>query len=327
MIAVSHTPLPMSERSRAAPVCAQLAYLRMLVGDAEQDGFLDMRWRQPHGAMRRRFVPARRLDQAVQLLAALADSSDVYVGVAVRENCAHGGRRAISALHMAYIESDHPDTARRLAAFASPPSMVIASGTPGHHQVYWRLDRRYPPREVEHANRRLALALGGDPACADAARILRPPETFNHKHDPCRPVVLLLLRERPHFTLCQLTAGLPEDPSSPTHQRASAPRRTGGTRLDRELLAIPAADYVRVLCGRAANRQGKVRCPFHDDHDPSLQVYPDGGFFCFGSGCGVGGTIFDFAARLWEIPPRGAGFRELRRRLAQRFDLGGPGCS
>ncbi len=60
----------------------------------------------------------------------------------------------------------------------------------------------------------------------------------------------------------------------------------------------------------------------HDDSDPSLQLYRDGGgFYCFGSGCKAGGTIFDFAGHLWGISPKGAGFLEIRERLALVFDL------
>ena len=81
--------------------------------------------------------------------------------------------------------------------------------------------------------------------------------------------------------------------------------RAGAHPLDRELLAIPAAEYVRVLAGRSPNREGKVCCPFHADSHPSLQLYPDGGFYCFGSGCRRGGTIFDFAAHLWGIHAAG----------------------
>ncbi|NLF02897.1 MAG: DUF927 domain-containing protein [Anaerolineales bacterium] len=33
-------------------------------------------------------------------------------------------------------------------------------------------------------------------------------------------------------------------------------------------------------------------CPFHSDHDPSLVVFPDGGWRCFG--CGAGGDVFDY---------------------------------
>ena len=45
---------------------------------------------------------------------------------------------------------------------------------------------------------------------------------------------------------------------------------------DRALLAVPATEYARVLVGRDPNRAGKITCPFHDDREPSLQLYEDG---------------------------------------------------
>ena len=39
----------------------------------------------------------------------------------------------------------------------------------------------------------------------------------------------------------------------------------------------------------------KALCPFHADHTPSLYIYPeDGGFKCFGAGCGLHGDVIDF---------------------------------
>src|SRR3990172_13286473 len=39
----------------------------------------------------------------------------------------------------------------------------------------------------------------------------------------------------------------------------------------------------------------KALCPFHEDHTPSLHIYPeDGGFKCFGAGCGLHGDVIDF---------------------------------
>ena len=52
----------------------------------------------------------------------------------------------------------------------------------------------------------------------------------------------------------------------------------------------------------------------HDDHDPSLQLYEDGTFYCYG--CRAGGSIYDFAARLWGLDTKGRAFLELRARLA-----------
>jgi DNA primase len=88
--------------------------------------------------------------------------------------------------------------------------------------------------------------------------------------------------------------------------------------LDARLRAISAVAYVRALTGKTPDRAGKISCPFHSDSTPSLQLYPGGTFYCFG--CRRGGTIYDFAAELWQIPPRGQGFIELRERLATTLD-------
>jgi hypothetical protein len=311
-----------------------LTYLRMLAGNPQRNQFFDMRYITPEGVMRQRFVSALRIHQLARRITDLARRTDVYVGVALRER-AHGGKSAISGSHLLYIECDDPHAKDRLDGFAHPPTMETASGTPGHLQLYWWLYQRAANSQVESANRRLALELNGDPGCFDIARILRPPDTFNYKDDPPRAVRLLAYREDARYTIAQLTDGLPDDPDprDPEHAR-SVPRRTGRTMPDRELLAIPAAEYVRALAGLVPNRAGKVLCPFHHETDPSLQLYPDGTFYCYGRhnkerACRKGGTIFDFAAALWGIGTREGDFLELRRRLAATFGItpqpiGGP---
>jgi hypothetical protein len=305
---------------QADPSPGELERFLAALSASSADGmFLDVRWRRPGAQMRRRFMPADSLADAVSLIRALGRRSDVYVGVALRDGCTHGGRQAIKASRLAWVESDDARTAECLRAFSSPPSMLVASGTPGHVQAYWLLDRAYPPEQVEAVNRRLAFALAGDPGCTDISRILRPPGTLNHKHSPARPVTLLAFRQGTPVGLAELCALLPRDPDPPTWRPAPAITRVGRTRLDRELLQIPAAEYVRVLAGREPNREGKILCPFHDEATPSLQLYGDGGFYCFGSGCRRGGSIFDFAGHLWGIDPRGVGFLGLRERLAEQF--------
>ncbi len=64
----------------------------------------------------------------------------------------------------------------------------------------------------------------------------------------------------------------------------------------------------------------------HQESRPSLQLYPDGTFYCFGRhskdrACRKGGTIFDFAAASWSLGTRGNDFLELRQRLATTFGL------
>ena len=52
--------------------------------------------------------------------------------------------------------------------------------------------------------------------------------------------------------------------------------------------------------GLEVNYAGMVRCPFHEDHTPSLKLYEDH-FYCFG--CGRHGDVVDLTAELFCIPP------------------------
>jgi CHC2 zinc finger len=304
-------------------------YLRMLAGNAKPGQCFDVRYATTAGGMRQRFISALAIHQAARLITRLARQTDVYVGVALRDR-AYGGKSAISGSHLLYIECDDPDAGECLEDFACSPSMIVASGSPGHLHIYWCLHERASSALVESANRRLALALQGESGCVDIVRLLRPPTSMNHKHDPPVAVRLLAHNADARYALCELTGSLPEDPH-PSHAPGVRPvlRRAARTALDRELLAIPAAEYVRVLAGLEPNRAGKVLCPFHQETDPSLQLYPDGSFYCFGSGCKKGGTIFDFAAARWGMGTRDGDFLELRRRLASAFEItptpiGGP---
>jgi len=54
-----------------------------------------------------------------------------------------------------------------------------------------------------------------------------------------------------------------------------------------------AQSYGVVL--QPSGKNYKALCPFHEDHTPSLHIYPeDGGFKCFGAGCGLHGDVIDF---------------------------------
>jgi hypothetical protein len=230
-----------------APSRALLIYLQMLTYDAPPGLFIDVRWCSARHPMRRRALPASDVACAARRIELLSKDSDVFVGVALRDSRAHGGKAAIPGSRYLFIECDHPDATARLAAFAFPPSMIVASGAPGHLHAYWRLTAPACGVEVERANRRLVRLLGGDPACVDLARVLRPPGTLNYKHDPPAPVLLCDCRDAA-YALGELTAGLPEDPAL----EAGAPARLVSrwvirSELERELRSIPAIEYARVL--------------------------------------------------------------------------------
>ena len=55
--------------------------------------------------------------------------------------------------------------------------------------------------------------------------------------------------------------------------------------------------------GIEINRQGKARCPFHNERTPSMG-FKGGRYHCFG--CGTGGDAVDLTARLFNLEPKGA---------------------
>lgn len=59
--------------------------------------------------------------------------------------------------------------------------------------------------------------------------------------------------------------------------------------------------YVKL---RRTGRAFAGRCPFHDDRRPSLVVFPEGDFRCFG--CGARGDVIDFVALIERIDTREA---------------------
>lgn len=54
--------------------------------------------------------------------------------------------------------------------------------------------------------------------------------------------------------------------------------------------------------GMVVNHKGMCRCPFHDDHHPSMKV--DHRFHCFG--CQADGDVIDFVGRLFNLSPKDA---------------------
>lgn len=280
-------------------------YLETLFASARPTTLVELRWRVGPG-MRRRFIGSGSLAQAREAISARGAETDVYVGVLPRWRPSGGRADVVGDGRTVWVDLDVPDGLRALEPVDPAPSLVVASGAEGHVHAYWTLRRAVPPRTIERANARLAYALGADLRAGDAARILRPPGTVNHKHD--RPV-RLVHHEPAVVTLGQLVGGLPDAPTWRSLESKGLPTRSG--RLD---LLSPEV-YVHRLTGQAVGRSRKVRCPLHQDGTPSLHVYPDArrGWFCFG--CGRGGTVYDLAAGLWGRELRGAGFAALRADL------------
>lgn len=82
-----------------------------------------------------------------------------------------------------------------------------------------------------------------------------------------------------------------------------------------EARRLVSAREVAELNGLHPNRSGFVCCPFHHEKTPSLKLFPDGGWKCFG--CGKGGSSIDFEAALYDLNPLDA-----VKRLNSDFHLG-----
>lgn len=64
------------------------------------------------------------------------------------------------------------------------------------------------------------------------------------------------------------------------------------------------------MYGLPVNRSGMARCPFHEDHNPSMKV--DNRFYCFG--CHASGDVIDFTAKLFDIS-----LKDAAKKLAADF--------
>lgn len=286
---------------------AQRLYLAMLAGNAPESSFLELR--APRVAQE--WFPVRDTAPLMRRIVEIGADHDVYVGVQPRARRG-GGLDAIDQCWTLHADLDTEEAVEALERFRPAPAVVVLSGSEDHRHAYWPLRRPLTPAQARQANRRLAHALGADMAATDAARILRPPDTLNHKHARPRPVRCILL-EAVGYTAAEVVGRLPDPPVG----RPAAVPRPSTALLDASdpLRAIPATEYVPALLGVELPRDGKVCCPFHDDRTPSLHVYDGGsGWYCFG--CERGGSIIDLGAEIYSVEPRGSGFHTIRRRLA-----------
>jgi hypothetical protein len=252
----------------------------------------------------------------ISAIARRSASTDVYIGCAPRTRRS-GTKNDIDLVWVLWAECDGEAAARAALAYRPAPPIVVASGSGPNLHAYWPLRKPLSPRDAEVANLRLANALGADRVCYDAARILRPPGSWNHKRRPPSPVRAIRVDAGATFKFADVLARAPNIELQPLERRwhDRGVRETNGD----PLLRIPPAVYVGRLLAVQARGGRKVACPFHPDERPSLHVYPTAGrgWSCFS--CGRGGSIYDLASALWDVGTRGRDFIQLRQRLTEQF--------
>jgi DnaB helicase-like protein/primase-like protein len=125
---------------------------------------------------------------------------NIHFGVGTRDGDG-GTKKNIVSIPAVWTDIDFKDTPREIAweklkAFPFKPSITVKSG--GGIHLYWFLKESAGKNDleaIEDVNRRIAVALGGDMAAIDAARIMRVPGTLNHKYDPPRRCELVQLND------------------------------------------------------------------------------------------------------------------------------------
>ncbi len=289
---------------------AVVHYLRALYAHAPKRSFVELRYRTLN-AMRQTFHPACELDAISAEIITRAPASDVYLGVIPRRRRGGGRDDLVSEARVLWVDCDTPEAVAALRATSPRPSIAVASGTGENTHAYWLLSEPTALADIEQGNRCLAARLAADPVCADAARILRPP-SLNHKYRP--PAVVRLENCEPdrRHLIEHVVGKLAAD-------RSRCRDRHAVLDPDDPLRSISPIVYIERLARIAVPRHRKIRCPFHDDRTPSLHVYRDSGrgWYCFG--CNRGGSIYDFAAHLWDLDNNGASFDELQDRLCTIF--------
>jgi hypothetical protein len=232
---------------------------------------------------------------------------------------AEPGKRAVGPRSIVWVDLDGADADGLREIERLKPHLWVASGA-GQH-LYWRLGDELERVAVEELNRRLCHRLGGDPACCEYGRIMRPPGTFNQKRGAsCR--IVRADQRRPPVDPEAIRAVLP-DPEPP---RANGPvgRQAGRNgQPEDELALIPQPAYFLALADVGVpDAGGMVRCPLpdHDDARASCRGFGEAeqGWWCFG--CSRGGRIYDLASLMsggaWGRELRGEAFRSVREIVA-----------
>ena len=148
-------------------------------------GFIEIREIASQGKVNREWIPVTERD-----ISPFPDDANVYFGVATRIQ-GKGDKGSIEEIPAVWVDIDLKTATDRdkvdnlIANFPLKPTIVVNSGHGCH--IYFGLNKPAVLTDVfkiEDINRRLADHFEADQACAEAARILRMPDTYNVKKIP-----------------------------------------------------------------------------------------------------------------------------------------------
>ncbi len=226
-----------------------------------ESGYVELPIHREHGPSRSEFFPVADFANAAQRAVELGRACDLYYSVIPRAH--EGGRGAadVGPATTVWADLDSPEAMIEVLSFVAP-SIMVATGTEGHHHAYWLLDAPHDAEAVVALNRDLALHLGADVRATDAARVLRLPGTLNHKTHPPAAVRLVAL-EAQRYSFAELRAAVP--PPKPERRQTRATETRSSEKALRQVLD-------RLDGVRPTTNGWTALCPAHDDHNPSLSV-------------------------------------------------------
>ena len=171
-----------------------------------QEGFVDALFGRTLGFIRlRAFHPVTKAQETVGVRGAEAvrsfaekwkDTHDVYFSVATTKFGGQSTKKDVVEIVTAHVDLDVHDatqqsaTFKKLVDFSPTPSIIVFSG--GGFHAYWLLSGKTGAEgidKIETLNRRMIKLLGADPGTHDCVRLLRLPETINHKPEYKTPSV------------------------------------------------------------------------------------------------------------------------------------------
>jgi hypothetical protein len=153
------------------------------------------------------WMPVRDRREIAARISELAPEYHVYIGGAprVREG---GTADDVERVWSLWADCDSEESVAALRTFHPRPSVVVQTRS-GRLQALWPMRQPIPPHWAKRANQRLAFALGSDRQAVDAARILRPIGSVNHKSAPAS-LVTCLRCELDVFLMEQVVGRLPD---------------------------------------------------------------------------------------------------------------------
>ncbi len=173
---------------------------------------------------------------------------DLYVGIGTRDDSGKGTKKNVVNIPCVWVDVDYKDTPKevfieKLDSFPIKPTIVNSSG--GGVHLYWLLEtpaEKKSGKDVEKINKWLVTQLGGDKSAVDYSRVMRLPDTLNHKPKyELKPTCKTESINDSRYTLEDFTKYIPvEEPKKKT-----STKKTDDIPEDLETIELKVKEIVR----------------------------------------------------------------------------------